>query len=78
VDTVFQRKKIDIKKGQIHLLRGVRRAGKTVYIQLLIKDLTEKIEGRKILYLPYDKHATKELKHIIKEFVQRFNGNFFI
>jgi len=78
VDNVFQRKKIDIKKGQIHLLRGVRRAGKTVYIKLLIKDLTEKIEGRKILYLSCDRHATKELKHIIKEFVQRFNGDVII
>ena len=74
LDILLDRKKIEIKKGEIYLLRGIRRSGKTVYTKLLIKDLVEKIDGRKIIYVSCDRHNLSEIKNIIKEFVKRFNG----
>jgi predicted AAA+ superfamily ATPase len=74
LDILLDRKKIEIKKGEIYLLRGIRRSGKTVYTKLLIKDLVEKIDGRKIIYVSCDRHNLSEIKNIIREFVKRFNG----
>ena len=74
LDFILNREKIEIKKEQIYLLRGVRRSGKTVYTKLLIKDLVEKIDGKKIIYISCDRHSLREIKNIVNDFVNRFNG----
>ncbi|MEA2054873.1 MAG: AAA family ATPase [Candidatus Thermoplasmatota archaeon] len=74
LEILLNRRKTGIKKGEIYLLRGIRRAGKTVYAKLLIKDLTEKIDGKKIIYISCDRYSLREIKNIVGEFVKRFNG----
>jgi len=74
IDYVLNRKKIGIKKGEVYLLRGVRRSGKTVYTKILIKDLTDKIDGKKIIYISCDRHSLREIKNIVNEFVNRLAG----
>ena len=74
LEILLNRRKTGIKKGEIYLLRGVRRAGKTVYAKLLIKDLTEKIDGRKIIYISCDRYSLRKIRNIVGEFVKRFNG----
>jgi predicted AAA+ superfamily ATPase len=67
-------KKIEIKKGEVYLLRGVRRSGKTVYTKLIIEDLIEEIDGKKIIYISCDRHSLREIKNIVNEFVKRLAG----
>jgi predicted AAA+ superfamily ATPase len=74
IDYVLNRKKIEIKKGEVYLLRGVRRSGKTVYTKLIIEDLTEEIDGKKIIYISCDRHSLREIKNIVNEFVKRLAG----
>jgi len=74
IDFILNREKIEIKKGLVYLLRGVRRSGKTVYTKLLIKDLVEKINGKKIIYISCDRHSLREIKNIVNDFVNRSNG----
>jgi len=78
IDILLNRRKTEIKKGEIYLLRGIRRGGKTVYTKLLVKNLTEKIDGRKIIYISCDRHSLREIKNIVEEFVKRFNGEVII
>ena len=74
IDCILKRKKIEIKKGEVYLLRGVRRSGKTVYTKLIIEDLTEEIDGKKIIYISCDRHSLREIKNIVNEFVKRLAG----
>ncbi|PKK85186.1 MAG: hypothetical protein CVT48_06640 [Thermoplasmata archaeon HGW-Thermoplasmata-1] len=74
IDVLLNRKKIEIKKGEVYLFRGIRRAGKTVYIKSIIKELIGKIDGRKILYLSCDRYHRGETKNTIKEFIKRSHG----
>jgi uncharacterized protein len=78
IEFILNRKKIKIKKGNIYLLRGVRRSGKTVYTKLLIEDIVEKIDGKKIIYISCDRHNLREIKNIVNEFIKRFNGEIII
>ena len=74
IDYILKRKKIEIKKGEIYLLRGVKRSGKTVYTKLIIEDLTEEVDGKKIIYISCDRHNLREIKNIVNDFVKRFAG----
>ena len=78
LDILLNRRKIEIKKGEIHLLRGIRRAGKTIYTKIIVKDLIKKIDGRKIIYISCDRYSLGEIKNMIGEFVRRFNGEIVI
>ncbi len=71
---VLNRKKIDLKKGEIYLIRGVRRAGKTVYTKLIIEKLLKNVDNKKIIYISCDRHTIGEIKNIIETFKQRFAG----
>jgi len=74
MEYVLNRKKIEIKKGEVYLLRGIRRSGKTVYTKLIIEDIIEEIEGKKIIYISCDRHSLREIKNIVNEFVKRLAG----
>lgn len=74
LDYILNRKKIEIKKGEVYLLRGIRRSGKTVYTKILIKDLAEKINGKKIIYISCDRHSLREIKNIVNDFIKRLAG----
>jgi len=74
IELLLERKRIHIKKGEIYLIRGVRRSGKTVYTKLLIEELLKEIDGKKIIYLSCDRHTLKEIKNIIDEFRIRLSG----
>lgn len=74
IDMLLQRKRTQINKGEIYLIRGVRRSGKTVYTKLLIEELTKEIEAKKIIYLSCDRHSLKEIKNIVHEFRTRLVG----
>jgi len=74
IDYILKRKKIEIKKGEVYLLRGVKRSGKTVYTKLIIEDLTEEVDGKKIIYISCDRHNLREIKNIVNDFVKRFAG----
>ena len=74
IEYVLNREKIEIKKGEVYLLRGIRRSGKTVYTKLIIEDLTERIDGKKIIYISCDRHSLREIKNIVNEFVNRLAG----
>ena len=72
---IIPRKTINIEQGKIHLIRGIRRAGKTVYLKMLIKELIKSgINPRTILYLSCDRYSLREVKNIIDEFRLR-NGD---
>ena len=60
--------------GNVYVIRGPRRAGKSVYIKLRISELIKGgVEPRNILYLPCDRlSGRKELHRLIREFI-RFN-----
>lgn len=48
------KRKINLKKGDIHTLRGPRQVGKTTLVKLLIKDLLEEEEAIQIFYYACD------------------------
>jgi uncharacterized protein len=74
IEILLERKNLSIKKGEIYLIRGVRRAGKTVYTKLLIKELTKEMDGKNIMYLSCDRHTVREIKNIVDEFRKRLAG----
>ena len=47
INYVLNRKKINVKKGEVYLIRGVRRAGKTVYTKLIIEKLLKNVNNKK-------------------------------
>ena len=74
IEYVLNRKKTEITKGEIYLIRGIRRSGKTVYTKLIIEDLIKEIDGKKIIYISCDRHSLGEIKNIVDEFVKRLSG----
>ena len=78
IEYVLNRKKIEITKGEVYLIRGVRRSGKTVYTKILIEDLIEEIDSKKIIYISCDRHSLGEIKNIVDEFVKRLYGEIVI
>jgi hypothetical protein len=69
----FKRKRIDIKKGNIYVLRGPRQVGKTTYIKDSISKLiSEGIDPNHILYLSSDFFVSRrELRGAIAYFMNK-------
>ncbi|RLD16013.1 MAG: hypothetical protein DRI36_06315 [Caldiserica bacterium] len=52
---IFTRSKLELKPGNIYIIRGPRQVGKTVWIKQTIRGLLEKgIDPKSIFYLPCD------------------------
>jgi len=69
------RHKHEFGVGNVYIIRGPRRAGKSVYIKLSIAELMEgNVEPKCILYLPCDRLSSRrELHRLLREFI-RFNA----
>jgi len=69
----FERKRIDLDKGNIYVLRGPRQVGKTTYIKDLINKLIgEGINFNHILYLSTDFFVSRrELRNAIAYFINK-------
>jgi len=72
----IERKKIDLKKGDICVIRGCRQVGKTVYMKRWIKELVGDVEARRTLYLSADRFfkSRKELRGAIDYFLRSNRG----
>ncbi len=70
--TEFQRRKIELKRGNIYIIRGIRQSGKTTYMkQMILSLLNSGIEPDIILYISCDRLASrKELRNVINNFIQ--------
>ncbi|MCD6506821.1 ATP-binding protein [Candidatus Poribacteria bacterium] len=68
----FKRKAIDLKKGNIYILRGCRQAGKTTYLKDTIKELIQRsVPPRHILYLSLDFFTSRrELRNALNYFLE--------
>ena len=66
----FKRKKINLEKGKIYLLRGPRQVGKTTYLKETIKALIDRgISPNHILYLSLDFFTSRrELRNALNYF----------
>lgn len=73
VKEIIPRKMIGVKEGSITLIRGIRRAGKSFYLKMLIKGLMENgVEPRRIVYIPSDRFTKGEVKAFIDELRLRY------
>jgi len=72
----FKRKRIDLTKGNIYILRGPRQVGKTTYIKDLISKLiSEGIDPNYILYLSSDFFVSRrELRSAMTYFMNKNLG----
>ncbi len=70
--------KISINKKEVVFLTGLRRVGKTSLLKCTIKQLLEKIDKRKILYVPLDSIALSEfnIHEIVEEYRKIHKINF--
>ena len=75
-ENVFCRKQIDLKRGNIYILRGARQVGKTTYLKLVIKELILKgVDPNSILYVSCDFFISRrELRNAVAYFVNRNLG----
>jgi predicted AAA+ superfamily ATPase len=69
----IERKQLDLRIGDIGVIRGCRQIGKTTYMKLLVKKFIEEgIEPRKILYLSADRLVSRgELRNAVDDFLRR-------
>ncbi|MEA1928103.1 MAG: AAA family ATPase, partial [Candidatus Auribacterota bacterium] len=67
----FQRKEIDLVRGNIYVLRGCRQVGKSTYLKTIIKQLIEGgVNPKHILYLSLDFFTSRrELRNTINYFL---------
>lgn len=70
--TEFQRREIELKRGNIYIIRGIRQSGKTTYMkQMILSLLNSGVEPGIILYISCDRLASrKELRNVIDNFIQ--------
>ena len=72
LEEIIPRKDISLREGDIFIIRGIRRSGKSVYLRLLIKSLIEcGVDPRKILYISCDRYTLREIRNIVDEFRRR-------
>ena len=72
------RKVIPIENGEITLIRGVRRAGKTFYLKTLIESLVREVDDRlKVVYIPCDRFTRREVRGFIDE-LRRRRGDLYV
>lgn len=70
---IIPRKMIKVKSGSVTLIRGIRRAGKSFYLKMLIKGLIENgVEPRRIVYIPSDRFTRGEVKAFVDELRLRY------
>jgi predicted AAA+ superfamily ATPase len=67
----FSRRELDLKKGDIHILRGCRQIGKTTYLKNLVKNLIERgTSPRNILYFSLDFFTSRrEMRNALNYFL---------
>lgn len=67
----FQRRRIELNKGGIYILRGPRQVGKTTYLKDMIRGLIKKgIPPKNILYLSLDFFTSRrEMRNAIDYFI---------
>lgn len=68
----FRRRKIELKAGNVYIIRGIRQSGKTVYLKQTILDLLESgVDPNTILYISCDRLVSRrELRNILDDFIQ--------
>jgi len=73
VDVFFNRKQIELSKGNMYVLRGPRQVGKTTYIKKLISELINKgVTPSSILYLSSDFFISRrELRNAVDYFLSK-------
>ncbi|MCK5024226.1 MAG: ATP-binding protein [Thermoplasmata archaeon] len=76
VEYLLERKKIDIPKGKVIIIRGIRRSGKTVYLKTLIDDIVTQhnISRQNIIYISCDRFTTGEVKNIVNDLLIKRGG----
>jgi len=64
---------LDLKKGDIGIIRGCRQIGKTTYMRRLVQRLiAEGVEPRKILYLAADRFVSRrEFRNAVDDFLRK-------
>lgn len=69
----IDRRRLDLKKGDIGIIRGCRQIGKTTYMKRLVQRLiADGIESRKILYLSVDRFVSRrEFRNAVDDFLRR-------
>ncbi|HJH31810.1 MAG TPA: ATP-binding protein [Methanosarcinaceae archaeon] len=69
----YKRKPLDLKNGNIYIIRGMRQIGKTTYIKQTIRSLLENdIDAGTILYISCDRLSSrKELHNLTSNFIQQ-------
>jgi predicted AAA+ superfamily ATPase len=72
-ENVFCRKEIELKKGNIYILRGPRQVGKTTYLKLCVNELIRNgVNPDNILYVSCDFFITRrELRNALTYFINR-------
>ena len=71
------RKDISLKNGEITLIRGVRRAGKSFYLKTLIESLVREVDPLKVVYIPCDRFTRGEVRGFIDE-LRRRHGKLYV
>ncbi len=71
VEEIIPREIKNVNIGKIMVIRGIRRSGKSVYLRLLVKELQNNVNRRKILYIPCDRYSLREIKNMVNEFRRR-------
>jgi len=58
----FKRKEIELKKGNVYIIRGPRQVGKTTYLKHTVKNLLDRgINPRHVLYLSLDFFTSRSI-----------------
>jgi len=72
----FERRRIELKKGNIYILRGPRQVGKTTYLKDIVRKLLKRgVPARDILYLSLDFFTSRrELRNAINYFLDSRRG----
>ena len=72
-ENVFCRKEIELKKGNIYILRGPRQVGKTTYLKLCVNEIIHNgVNPDNILYVSCDFFITRrELRNALTYFINR-------
>ncbi|AEC51901.1 hypothetical protein PNA2_0985 [Pyrococcus sp. NA2] len=65
------RRTVRLKNGEITLIRGVRRAGKSFYLKTIIESLVREVDPLKVVYIPCDRFTKREVKGFIDELRRR-------
>lgn len=76
VENPLNRRRIDIPEGELTVMRGIRRSGKTVYLKQTVNELVKKgVSEQNIVYISGDRFNKSEVRNIITDIlVKRGKG----